>query len=215
MFSLEFFAEYALAAHAQKIVVTGMVGTEEIPLCFLELVTLLSQQRTLLVALDLPNESELCLYLAGEINEDELLAAPFWRRFDGRSSCATLNLLRELRALHHHGKVKIALVGEVSQDRGEELFTALESEDVDCIVALVQTEERWKLCTASIWSLQIQPTWGSAWYCTRFGCGARPLPWYYPRKGTPAKDEGTLERYGDRLYTLWIAPSTTSFPALM
>lgn len=201
--SSEFLFSYLKGS--RTVIIEAIEGTDNLHLHVLDVLSLLSSHGSLHVTLDLPNEGLIFQFLQSHIPEGELLKAHFWKENDGRSSLGTLDMLRRLRELVRTGSLSVSFSGG------------------QCLYAKATTFVQWvhsggkelledfaeKGIVAEL--VIFKPTQGAAWYCTPYGCGARPLPWY-----RPAKEAGLLERDDESGgYVLWTEPSETSFPALM
>ncbi|KQV53937.1 MULTISPECIES: hypothetical protein [unclassified Duganella] len=185
-----------------------MHGTNEIPAffsaCVREFVEHGEPVRVFL-EFDASDTEHTAQYLRGEIDEAALLSSPRWRRLDGRTSRAMLELHRALKGVQVVGFAPLYGVADINAGMGENFLQhrlengynlvlvggvhAQVSAGKGDVYASVPFGQYIQARSKNVLSLNARYTRGNAWTCSPY-CDASPLAGNEPTGATPARSIG-------------------------
>ena len=144
-------------------------------------------------------------YLRGEIDEAALLSSPRWRRLDGRTSQAMLELHRALKGVQVAGFVPLYGAADINAGMGESFLRQRLETGYNLVLvggvhaqlaagkgdiyASVPFGQYIQARSKNVLSLHARYTGGKAWACAPY-CDANPLDGNEPTGATPARRIG-------------------------
>ena len=144
-------------------------------------------------------------YLRGEIDEAALLSSPRWRRLDGRTSQAMLELHRALKGVQVVGFVPLYGVADINAGMGENFLQQRLENGYNLVLvggvhaqvaagkgdiyASVPFGQYIQARSKNVLSLNARYTHGKAWTCSPY-CDANPFAGNEPTGATPTRRIG-------------------------